>query len=217
MQWLDLAFIHFEVEAEALQKRLPAGVELDLYDGRAWIGIVPFRMEDVTLRGWPAPSFLCDFPEINVRTYVTVGGKRGVWFLSLNATNPLAVWTAQTFFHAPYFRAAMTWKEVGNSIDYSAHWPGRQFAARCIPREPAPAQLGSFAEWATERYCLYTFSRRTGGLYRTEVQHPKWPLQRARMEIQTNTIPEVPLGPMHPELLFSRRLDVVMWSLERIN
>ena len=217
MQWLDLTFIHFEVEAEKLRKLLPLGVELDLHDGKAWIGIVPFRMEDVTKRGWPAPAWLCDFPEINVRTYVTSGGKRGVWFLSLDATNALAVWTARTFFHAPYFVAEVTLTETNAGITYSACRGARQFVATCAPGEPAPGQPGSFAEWATERYCLYSFSPNTGGLFRTEVQHKKWQLQRGRIEIKTNTLSEILLGPMHPEVLFSRQLDVVMWSLEQIN
>jgi uncharacterized protein YqjF (DUF2071 family) len=119
MQWLDLAFIHFEADAAELRKLLPVGVELDLYEGKAWIGIVPFRMEGVTRRGWPAPAWLCDFPEINVRTYVTAEGKRGVWFLSLDATNPLAVWTARTFFYAPYFTARVALTETppgGNQL-----------------------------------------------------------------------------------------------------
>ncbi len=145
-------------------------------------------MEDVTKRGWPAPDWLCDFPEVNVRTYATAGGKRGVWFLSLDATNPLAVWVARTFFHAPYFTARVGLTETGGGINYFARRGGREFIARCAPGESAPAQPGTFAEWATERYCLYSYSERNGGIFRTEVQHPKWPLQRARVEIQKNTL-----------------------------
>ena len=143
------------------------------------------------------------------------GCKRGVWFLSLNATNPLAVWVARTFFHAPYFTAPVALTETGAGIDFSARRGRLEFNARYVPGEAAPAAPGSFAEWATERYCLYSFSR-GGRLFRTEVQHPRWPLQRAQIQIETNTLSTIPLGAMNPEVLLSRRLDVVMWSLEQI-
>ena len=216
MQWLDLAFIHYEANPEDLRKLLPPGVELDLHEGRAWIGLIPFRLEDVTKRRWPSPAWLCDFPEFNVRTYVTAHGKRGIWFLSLNATNPLAVWTARTFFHAPYFVAEVGLTKTPAGVSYFARRGRREFRATVIPGEPMAAPPGSFAEWATERYCLYSKGRYSPWLFRTEVQHPKWPLQRARVEVQANTFSDLPLGAMHPEVYFGRRLDVVMWHLDRI-
>ena len=88
-----------------MRQRIPKSLELDLYDGKAWIGIVPFEIKGITRRDLPAPSWLCSFPEINVRTYVTDGSKPGVWFLSLDIPNPLAVWAARTFYHLPYYRS----------------------------------------------------------------------------------------------------------------
>ena len=212
--WLDLLFIHFEADPTELRALLPRGLELELFAGKAWIGIVPFRMQGVTKRGWPAPAFTADFPEINVRTYVTDGRKAGVWFLSLDAGNHLAVWMARWFFHLPYFYARMTATDAAGSYHYSSLRRGHEFVAEYRPGETASSPPGSFAHWATARYCLYAASDRA--LFRGEIQHPPWPLQTAQLALQTNALAEVKLGAMHPEVLFSKRVDVVVWPLERI-
>lgn len=214
--WLDLAFIHFEADAAAIRRHLPAGLELDTFDGRAWIGLVPFRMEGVTRRGLPAPRWFCDFPEFNVRTYVTRDGKPGVWFFSLDVPNATAVWAARTFFHLPYYRAAFSVRrESHGTWDYRAQRDHRAFAARYRPVGERVADPGAFGAWSTERYCLYTQSRR-GVLYRGEIQHPRWPLQRAELELSVNRYADLQLGPRHPDVWFSPRVDVVVWPLDRL-
>ncbi len=214
--WLDLLFVHFEADPAELRARLPRGLELDLFEGKAWIGVVPFRMQGVTKRGWPAPAFTSDFPEINVRTYVTDGRKRGVWFLSLDAGSHLAVQMARWFFHLPYFHARMTAIDAAGVYRYASRRPGHEFVAEYRPGQTAVSRPGSFAHWATERYCLYTVTR-AGVLLRAEIQHPPWPLQQAQLAIQVNTLAEVRLGAMHPEILFAKRVDVVVWPLEQLN
>ncbi len=214
--WLDLAFIHFEADPADLRGLIPAGLELELFDGKAWIGIVPFRMEGVTKRGWPAPSLLCDFPEINVRTYVTDGRKSGVWFFSLSVPHFAAVWFARKFFHLPYFNARIVTSDVGGGVHYAAQRGPHEFVAEYRPGPLAPSKPGSFSAWATERYCLYSRSA-DGRIFRGEIHHIKWPLQQATIDLRINTLSDYPLGPMHPEVLFSRRVDVVLWSLEQIN
>jgi len=89
--WCDLLFAHWPLPHGAISALIPPGLEVDTFDGEAWIGVVPFRMEDVMLRGLPGLPWISAFPELNVRTYVSVGGKPGVWFFSLDATQPLAV------------------------------------------------------------------------------------------------------------------------------
>ncbi len=217
MKWLYLAFIHYEADAAELRKLLPPGIELDLHDGKAWLGIVPFRIEGVTKRGWPAPAFLCDFAEINVRTYVKAQGKTGVWFLSLDAHNVLAAWTARTFFYAPYRAAEVSMREDSSGIHFSAHCGGREFLGRYAPGEAVAGQPGTFENWATERYCLYSCRSSDGRVFRTEVQHPKWSLRRAHLQIEQNTLTGLKLGPIHPTVLFARQVDVVMWPLEAVN
>ena len=127
MSWCDLLFAHWQVDPERLRAHLPEGLELDTYEGRAYVGVVPFRMEAVGPRGLgglparlPSPRA---FPELNVRTYVRragVGGgpesRPGVVFLSLDATSPLAIWGARTVFHLPYVRADITVRRDGGRV-----------------------------------------------------------------------------------------------------
>ncbi len=89
--WRELLFAHWRIPVEALRPLVPAELELETWDGSAWLGVVPFLMAGVRPRGVPALPRLSAFPEINVRTYVKVESKPGVWFLSLDAANSLAV------------------------------------------------------------------------------------------------------------------------------
>lgn len=213
--WCDLAFIHFEADAAEIRAQLPPGLELDTFEGRAWIGLVPFRMEGVTRRGLPAPSLFCDFPEFNVRTYVRHGGKPGVWFFSLDVPNATAVWAARTFFHLPYFRADISVNPVNGGFDYRVQRGERAFAAHYRPMGPLVTAPGDFGTWATERYCLYTRSSR-GVLYRGEIQHPRWPLRRAELDLRENRYVDLRLGERHPDVFFSPRVDVAIWPLEAL-
>ena len=109
--WHDLLFAHWRVEEATLRRHIPAELEIDTYEGQAWLGVVPFRMSGVRLRGTPAIPWLSAFPELNVRTYVVADGKPGVWFFSLDAGNRIAVAIARAWFHLPYFRARMSCEE----------------------------------------------------------------------------------------------------------
>ena len=112
--WHDLLFAYWPVATDLLCWKIPPGLELDLFEHQAWLGIIPFHMSNVAPRGVPALPFVSAFPEINVRTYVRVGDKPGVFFFSLDAGNPLAVTVARTMFHLPYFSAAMKVGGVGD-------------------------------------------------------------------------------------------------------
>lgn len=220
--WHDLLFMHWPVDAEALRARLPRGLGLDLFDGRAWIGVVPFRMSNVTPRGVPALPGLSAFPELNVRTYVTRDGKPGVFFFSLDAANAVAVAVARAVFRLPYFSAAMQLEDRNGWIEYRSR---RQRAASAElvcryrpigpPIEPASGTLDYFL---TERYCLYTTGR-DGLVRRLAIHHRPWPLQSAELDVTRNTmadaagirLPEIP-----PLLHFSKRQDVVAYPMERV-
>lgn len=117
---MDLAFFHWPVEATLFERLLSDGLQLDLYDGTAWVSVVPFRMEDVMLRGLPAVPRVSNFPELNLRTYVTKDGKPGIWFFSLDADQYLAVWAARRFFHLPYFKANMRCELEDEGVVYSS-------------------------------------------------------------------------------------------------
>lgn len=218
--WCDLLFAHWPVDSALLQPFVPEPLNVQEFDGTSWIGIVPFRMEGVMRRPLPDLPGISAFPELNVRLYVEYEGKPGVWFLSLDATNALAVYAARRFFYLPYFNASIELNHIDKSIHYSSK---RQegtplgFEASYRPVSlPYEAKSGTLEHWLTERYCLYAQSSK-GKLYRAEVHHVPWPLQKAEVEIVLNEMADpygIELG-QKPELLhFASRLDVVVWSLE---
>jgi uncharacterized protein len=219
MCWTDLLFAHWPVDAEPLRRQLPAGLELDLYDGQAWLGIVPFRMSDVSPRGLPAVPRLSSFPEVNVRTYVRHGERDGVWFLSLDAASRLTVAGARAAFHLPYFLAAMSMESLGDGVAYRSERRDARGASSALEVTYAPtgpvryAEPGSFEAWSTDRMRLFAADH-AGGLTRTEIRHAPWPLQSAAATFTVETLSAaagVRLPVMPPHLAFARQIDVRGW------
>jgi uncharacterized protein YqjF (DUF2071 family) len=221
--WHDLLFAHWPVPASALRALVPASVAIQEFDGTSWVGVVPFRMTGVMRRPLPDVPGLSAFPELNLRLYVEVGGKPGVWFISLDAANALAVWAARRFFHLPYFRADMTTRDDGRRIHYRsqrrtrANEPRVTFKGSYWPTsEPFRSEPGTLEHFLTERYCLYAQAR-DGTILRANVHHRPWPLQTAAAELEVNTVGEaqgIELRGAPARLHFSRQLDVVVWSPE---
>ncbi|GAA5494270.1 hypothetical protein Rhal01_00430 [Rubritalea halochordaticola] len=218
--WLDLAFFHWPVRKAQIQATLPDGLEVDTYDGDAWISVVPFRMEGVMMRGLPSIPGISNFPELNLRTYVKRDDKPGVWFYSLDADQSLAVWAARKFFHLPYFKANMS--SVANadgSIRYRScrECSGASFEGVYQPvGETYKAERGSLEEWLCERYCLYACSK-SGKLYRGEVHHRQWPLQKVQYQIHKNGIGEAfgfDLSDAPYCAQFAKKLEVAVWGVE---
>ena len=220
--WHDLLFAHWRVDAGVLRAHIPGAFEIDLFDGDAWLGIVPFRMTNVSARGVTPLPRMSAFPELNVRTYVTAGGKPGVLFFSLDAGNALAAATARTLLNLPYHRARMTAVEAGGEIRYDSRRSGNPAAvlrATYAPTGPARAAApGSLEQFLVERYCLYNVDHFRKP-YRLEIHHAPWPLQPASATITENgmaavhgiTLPNEP-----PLLHFARRLDVAIWRPARL-
>jgi len=220
MRWRQLLFAHWRVDARLIRPLLPRGLELDLFEGRCYAGAVPFLMENVTPRFIPAVPGFDAFPELNLRTYVTRGGKPGVWFFSLDAGQKLAVRAARRLFHLPYFDANFTVK-VADSVSYSVVRTHRgaapaEFHAIYRPTSEIYRSEGGLEGWLTERYCLYSADS-AGKIYRGEIDHEPWPLQRAEAEILVNTLGDwlgIPL-PGQPETLhFAGSLNVHAWLVE---
>lgn len=207
--------------AERLRPLVPPGLTVQTFDGTAWVGIVPFRMAGIMRRPLPDLPWVSAFPELNVRLYVERDGKPGVWFLSLDAANPLAVWAARRFFHLPYTHARMACEAEGDAIRYRSERldapRGLFFEGMYAPTsEVYHAAPGTLEHHLTERYCLYAQSPQ-GTLYRGEIHHAPWPLQRAEAEIRHNELLR-PFGLSvegAPLLHFARRIDVIVWPLEQ--
>jgi len=221
--WDDLLFAHWRVPEESLRALVPPQLPLDTFDGTGWLGITPFRVTGFRLRGTLPLPRLSTFLELNVRTYVTLDDKPGIYFFSLDAESPLAVEAARRTYRLPYYHARMSASARGEWIEYSSS--RREGAARPFTftgryrpvAPPATAARDSLEWFLTERYCLYTLDERDD-VQRAEIHHGPWPLQAAEAEIELNTMPpdRIELPDEEPLLHFSRRQDVVIWPLERI-
>jgi hypothetical protein len=217
--WHDLLFAHWPLREAEIRPLVPDELTLDIFAGHCWVGVAPFWMSGVRARGLPPLPGLSRFPELNARTYVSYGGKAGVYFFSLDAASLPAVWAARKFYHLPYFYAAMRSEERDGRIYYSSRRKRGRAEFRAVYRPTGDvrrADKSSFEQWATERYCLYTTNREV--VYRGEIHHPPWPLQDAEAEFETNTVASasgISLPGIKPVLHFARRLEVLIWPLRR--
>jgi uncharacterized protein YqjF (DUF2071 family) len=219
--WHDLLFAHWPVDQAALASIIPPPLALDLYEGDAWVGIVPFHMTNVAPRGVPPLPLVSAFPELNVRTYVHVDGRPGVYFFSLDAGNRLAVAVARGLFHLPYYLATMRVEDRGGAMHYTSERVStdRGAARLAVTYEPSgstfrPPQT-SLEHFLTERYCLYTVDG-DGRAARLDIHHPPWSLQPATATFHVNTMADpagIPLPAKPPLLHFVKRQDMVAWPL----
>lgn len=222
-RWLDLLFAHWKVTAHQLRPFIPEGLEIDTYDGSAWLAVVPFRMDRIRARGLPPLPGLDAFVELNLRTYVVRDGRPGVWFLSLEATHPLAVRFARRTFHLPYMDADMACEADGEALRYRSRRIHRGEAPAAFQGRYGPcgdgflARPGTLEHWLTERYCLHAADGE-GRLLRGEIHHVPWPLQPAWAEIGLNTMADpfgISLDRPPDSLLFARAIEVALWWPER--
>ncbi len=220
--WNDLLFAHWPLPPEVIRPLIPSQLELDTFEGQAWLGVVPFHMTRVRVRGLPPIPFIYHFAELNVRTYISFGGRPGVIFFSLDAASLPAVLAARRWYHLPYFKARMPFQVQGDNVQYASHRTHRgaspaEFAATYAPTGPVfTAQSGTLEDWLTARYCLYTVDPRQRVL-RGEIHHQPWPLQPAQACITTNTMAQaagITLPDKEPLLHFSKRLTVLIWPLK---
>ena len=224
MRWHDLLFMHWPVPEEWLRPLIPSSLTLDTFDGTAWLAVVPFRMSGVRPRFLPQVPPLSNFPELNLRTYVSAGGRPGIWFFSLDAHNPVAVRLARATFKLPYFDAEMSCRTSGDTVSYESarthrRAPETRFAGRYRPTgEAIDTSPGSLERFLTERYCLYSADPQ-GRVRRGEIHHKLWPLQPAEAEIETLDMTRqigLDLPDTGPLLHYAKRLDVVAWPPRRI-
>lgn len=218
--WRDLLFLHYPVKPELLRPHIPVGLELDTYDHEAWFSIVPFWMSGIRFRGTPSVPYLSQFPELNVRTYVKVGDKSGVYFFSLDAKSALGVFFGRRFYHLPYCYANMSLERQGDGkIRYESfrNEGGFLFKGSYWPvSEVYRAEAGTLDYWLVERYCLYSESRNQ--IFMSEINHEPWELQDAAYEISDNTMLQLPgIDLAAPNCAhYCRRIDVHVWPLKPV-
>lgn len=224
-RWEHLMFAHWQVPVDALRKLVPPQLELDTFEGQAWISVVPMKMGDIHFRGLSLP-IKSIFPQVNVRTYVTVDGKRGIYFLTIDAPRPTAVYTARWTYRLNYCMAD-TVMEVGereirlqNKRKHRG-LPPAEIKVKFKPTsEPYEAQPETLDDWLTDRLCLYTVYP-NGRVYRADIDHDPWQLRRAEAEIEYNSmLPESiaqlvdPLCPTFAQCV--DQIDVQLWMPKRV-
>ncbi len=217
--WNDLLFAHYPIKLEVLRKLVPEVLPLDSFNSLGWIGMVPFKMTGVRLRGLPPVHGTNSFAQVNVRTYVSLDGKPGVYFLSQDAANWLASSLAHTFFHLPYLHADINVKLGNARIDFDSKRRGnKQAELVCSYRpisEPSYAEKGTFDEWMAERYCFYAINKK-GVPFRCDVLHQPWLLQEAEAEITQNALltkQGILVEKESPVFHFSKKMEVRTWPL----
>jgi len=220
-QWHDLLFAHWALSPEQVRRLVPSELELDLFEGKAYVAVAPFRMSGIRARWLPPVPGLNRLPELNVRTYVRCQDIPGVYFFSLDAGSLGAVWGARAGYGLPYFHAKMSAQARGEQIEYASRRlqdpRPAEFRGRYWPISKSRQREKSSLEYfLTERYCLYVV--RSGKVFRAVIHHLPWPLQDADAEIDLNTMAraagiEVPES--KPLLHFSRFLKVLIWRPEK--
>lgn len=222
--WGNLLFIHWRIDQNVLRTLVPKQLDIDVFDGSAWIGVIPFTMWGIRASFLPPIPGTNAFHELNVRTYVHLNGVPGVWFFSLDAANKLAVWAARKLYHLPYFYADMSLTQMEKTITYSSvrrdrHGPPAELQAGwTIGEELPPSTLGSLEFFLTERYCLY--SEHEGRLYRARIHHPSWTLRRANLLSMNSSMiesPGLPTPTGNPLLHYAEELKVDIWRISRLD
>lgn len=226
-RWEELLFLHWPVDAAMLRELIPSELELDTFEGQAFVGLVPFTMSGVRPVFVPPFAPLSDFHETNVRTYVHVRGRDpGVWFFSLDAANSIAVRIARAWYKLPYHYARMELERelIHNVVTYRSErrWPDplpATIRARYEVTGPIePAKPGTLEHFLAERYVLYAKSDE--GLFLGRVHHLPYPLQAARLiELDESLLRAAkirrPAGPP-PLVHYASGVDVDVWALEPV-
>jgi len=222
--WHHLLFLHWEIPPEKLQALIPAELEIDTFEGKAYVALVPFTITGVRAVLTPPLPWISSFHEVNVRTYVhRKGSDPGVWFFSLDASSTLAVAAARAMYKLPYFDADITFDANALAFDSKRTDRRGQLPANVHVRyQPVegpvqPAQPGSLEHFLVERYILYTQSDHT--LYRARVHHEPYPLQRAELLGLEETLVWA-AGIKRPENVplrhYAREVNVKVYGLEKV-
>ena len=179
--WSDLILMSYAVSDDVLTPYLAPGLELDRWNGSAWCSLVAFNFEQARVLGWsvPYPKSLCDFPEFNLRIYVTQNGQRGVVFVRELAPNPLVCGLAALLYNEPYAAVPMTSRvtEVGGvrRVRHDFVVGGKaQAVAVSASGEPALPPQGSFETWVKEQEAGFNRQRFGGRTTGFRVWHPPW-------------------------------------------
>ena len=216
-RWHGLAFLHWSFAPDAVRAIVPAALELDLFDGRAWVGITPFTVTRMRPSLLPPLPVVSSADEVNLRVYVHRDGVPGIWFPSLEITNRLALAGARIAYRLPYFHARMSVVRDGDTVSFRSERSGTPHAvldAQWRLGQPRPpAAPGSLEFFLIERYVLYARAGTT--LMRARIHHRPWPLREVEVLRIASTLPEAAglPAPSTPVLAHAQGepFDVEVW------
>lgn len=225
--WRDVLFLHWDYPAERIQRSLPSGLSVDTFEGRAYMAVVPFRMESLRLRGLPAFPGISNFFELNLRTYVRdEWGRSGVWFYSLEADSRISVWIANRFFHLPYRYSKQRGEKTKGRLRFEARAerdPEQELMEfEVAPTgEPRTAKTGSLEAFLVERYRLFARDERTGVLYTGKIEHAPYCLRNvsvSKYSVRLFALNELenPASCEPCSALLSEGTEVSLFGLERL-
>lgn len=214
-RWEHLLFAHWPIDIAELRGHVPPPLDIDLHEGRAWLGITPFHMSGLRGRGLPRLPGASSFPELNVRTYVRLGDRPGVFFFSLDAGSRIAVAAARAVYALPYHHARMSIEAKGEWFHYKCERDRKtSFEGRYRPvGQEFVAQPGSLEAFLVERYALYAVPR-PNHANRADIHHAPWRIRPAEAVITHNTMAAaagIRLPDRAPVLHYAERQDVVVW------
>ena len=211
--WYDIAYLHWRYDAEMVARLLPPGLEVDTFDGSAWVGLIPFSMRGIGVPGLPGVPYFGSFPEVNVRTYVIKDGVPGVWFCSLDINRLAPTLVARTTYRIPYCWGQASHLRVGNQLttQVQRRWPHRG------PRTDILIEIGKTIAEPTDldvflsaRWGLYSRGR-AGRVRYAPIEHPRWPLRHARLVDLDDTLvmaAGLPAPTGEPHVMFSDGVTV---------
>ncbi len=226
-KWRRLLFLHWEIEPQIIRDTLPPGLEVDTFEGRAYVGVVPFFMRDIRPRFCPTVPGISHFLELNVRTYVhDERGRPGVWFYSLDANQSLAVLLARRFFFLPYFNSKMSASVQNEVVTYASWRHGSEqkhlssYIYSGTESIPLP-EPGSLEFFLIERYLLFAYQEKRRRLYSGRVYHKPYSLLQAEVESYSSSPMELAgfAAPMRPpdHAIFSPGVDVDIFGIQAVD
>ncbi len=220
--WRDLLFAHWPLSPDQLRRLVPPPLSLDTFDDQAWLGVIAFRISDIHLHGLPRLPGVDAFPEVNLRTYVSLEGRPGVLFLSLHCPNRLGMALARPWFRLPYRYANVSLSDVGGGLHFASRSPEHADFDVTYKYKKCPAykehQTTELEAWLTERYSYYSVAR-NGAVYRCDIAHPHWRLARAEACIRANTLSSsfaLELPRSQPLLNVAEDVEAHIWPLRRV-
>ena len=220
--WENLLFMHWPIDFDHLRSLVPPELEIDTFEGQAYVTMIPMHMNNIHLHDLPAVPGTREFPEINLRTYVRMNDEPGIFFFTIDSGSSFASWVARHTFFLPYIYSKMSFREESDGFHLESKRPNShhakkaEFSGSYHPvGEEYQTREGTLEHFLVERYAMY--DKGPGGdFFKGNVQHPPWRIQKAEANIEINTVPEaagIDLGDAVPMLLFAYNTEVLCWPM----